>query len=486
MRDHPGGRRGERCTTVVAALLLALLSAGFVALVPAASASASALPVPSFTVTTTDPTATLPVSFDASASSDPNGIASYTWSFDDATPTQTGITPSHIFVSPGSYSVTLTVTDSVGRSASATREVAVTPLTTPTAPSFIRQTPPLSVGAGKSYSYGFFVSGYPAPSFALVGAPSWLSVGSASGVVSGTAPEGTSSFAYSVRAQDGVGSPATAGPFTVTVTAVSSGNGDGHGYWLVGADGGIFSFGSAGFYGSTGSLVLQRPVVGISPTSDRKGYWLVASDGGVFAFGDSGYFGSLPGLGFAPAGTVGRPALAAPIVGIVPSSNGGGYFMVASDGGVFAFGDAKFAGSCPGIGGCSGSAVAVMPDASGDGYWLVTATGAVYAFGDAPYLGAPAARSVPVTSAVRTPDGGGYWILFADGKVVPFGDASKFGSPAGTLGGDTATAVIATSDGAGYWVATASGAVYPYGDAPSDGSMAGAHLNAPIVAASGW
>src|ERR1700693_1720648 len=75
-----------------------------------------------------------------------------------------------------------------------------------------------------------------------------------------------------------------------------------HGYWLVGAGGGIFSFGSAQFHGSTGSQTLQRPVVGITPTSDRQGYWLVASDGGVFALGDSGFYGSLPGLGFGPAG----------------------------------------------------------------------------------------------------------------------------------------------------------------------------------------
>ena len=33
-------------------------------------------------------------------------------------------------------------------------------------------------------------------------------------------------------------------------------------------------------------------------------------------------------------------SLNAPIVGMVPSNDGGGYFMVASDGGVFAFGDA--------------------------------------------------------------------------------------------------------------------------------------------------
>ena len=260
-----------------------------------------------------------------------------------------------------------------------------------------------------------------------------------------------------------------------------------HGYWLVGADGGIFSFGSAGFHGSTGDLTLQRPVVGITPTADRNGYWLVASDGGIFAFGDSGFYGSLPGLGFAPAGDrSGRPALAAPIVGMVPSSDDGGYFMVAADGGVFAFGDARFAGSCPSIGGCSGAGVAVTPDATGNGYWLVTASGNVYAFGDAPNFGAPAHRAAPVTSAVRTPDGNGYWILFADGLVSAFGDAASLGNPNGGLGSDTATAVISTADGGGYWVVTASGAAYNYGDAPADGSMAGAHLNAPVIAASGW
>ena len=57
---------------------------------------------------------------------------------------------------------------------------------------------------------------------------------------------------------------------------------------------------SAQFHGSTGSLHLQRPVVGITPTADRGGYWLVASDGGIFAFGDAGFHGSIPGAGLAP------------------------------------------------------------------------------------------------------------------------------------------------------------------------------------------
>ena len=278
----------------------------------------------------------------------------------------------------------------------------------------------------------------------------------------------------------------TTTPTTPTVSAATAPAAD-HGYWLVGSDGGIFTFGSAQFYGSTGSLRLQRPVVGIVPTGDRGGYWLDASDGGVFAFGDSGFYGSIPGLGLHPAGSGLPHSLNAPIVGMVPSSDAGGYFMVASDGGVFAFGDAKFAGSCPGIGGCSGAAVAVMPDASGNGYWLVTQSGCVYAFGDAPYFGQPGKQTVPVTSAVRTPDGRGYWIMFANGAISRYGDAAFYGNPVGQFGGlNPASSIFATSDGGGYWVASANGTVDNFGDTPNDGSMAGTVLNGSIVAATGW
>ncbi len=260
-----------------------------------------------------------------------------------------------------------------------------------------------------------------------------------------------------------------------------------HGYWLVGSDGGIFNFGSAGFDGSTGSLKLQRPVVGITRTRDNSGYWLVASDGGVFSFG-APFVGSIPGLGLHPAGSGLPNSLDEPIVGMVPSTDGQGYYMVAADGGVFAF-NSPFAGSCPGIGGCSGAAVAVAPDASGSGYWLVTATGHVYSFGGAPYFGAPGPQSSHITSMVRTPDGGGYYILDADGRVFAYGDANSAlgGLPAGAAGGlDSATAIFDTADGGGYWITTALGKVYPFGDAPSDGDMSATHLNGPIIAATGF
>jgi hypothetical protein len=70
---------------------------------------------------------------------------------------------------------------------------------------------------------------------------------------------------------------------------------DGGGYWLVASDGGIFSFGDAEFYGSTGALHLNKPIVGMAATPDGGGYWLVASDGGIFSFGDAEFYGSTGG-----------------------------------------------------------------------------------------------------------------------------------------------------------------------------------------------
>jgi trimeric autotransporter adhesin len=259
------------------------------------------------------------------------------------------------------------------------------------------------------------------------------------------------------------------------------------GYWLVGSDGGIFSFGAASFFGSMGSTPLQRPVVGITPSASRTGYWLVASDGGIFSFGSSSYYGSIPAVGLHPAGSGAPNSLNAPIVGMVPSVTGHGYFMVASDGGVFAFGDARFAGSCPGIGGCVGKAVAVMPDSTGKGYWLVTNTGNVYAFGDATFYGAPAPSTAPVVDAVATQDWRGYWLLYNNGVVASFGDATAMGAPAGYVNAfNPATSIFPTADGKGYWIASGRGDVFAYGDAPYLGSVAASGINGEIIAAFGF
>ncbi len=151
-------------------------------------------------------------------------------------------------------------------------------------------------------------------------------------------------------------------------------------YWEVASDGGLFSFGNAQFYGSMGGRPLNEPVVGMAATPTDHGYWEVASDGGLFAFGNAQFHGSMGGRAAQPADCRAwpRPRQAAatgrwlPTAGSSPSAmlsstarwaggrstspssgmaatpTGGGYWEVASDGGLFAFGNAQFHGSMGG------------------------------------------------------------------------------------------------------------------------------------------
>ena len=57
---------------------------------------------------------------------------------------------------------------------------------------------------------------------------------------------------------------------------------NGQGYRFVASDGGVFDFGAAGFLGSMGGKPLSAPVVGMA--GDGSGYWLVGGDGGVFSY----------------------------------------------------------------------------------------------------------------------------------------------------------------------------------------------------------
>ena len=68
---------------------------------------------------------------------------------------------------------------------------------------------------------------------------------------------------------------------------------------------------------------------------------------------------------------------------MAPTPSGNGYWLVASDGGIFSYGDAGFEGSDPTI----GRAVAMAPTTTGHGYLIVTQTGRVGSFGDAPAFG---------------------------------------------------------------------------------------------------
>ena len=223
----------------------------------------------------------------------------------------------------------------------------------------------------------------------------------------------------------------------VGIAATPSGNG----YWLVAADGGVFSFGDAAFHGSTGGLALNQPVVGMAATPSGNGYWLVAADGGVFSFGDAAFHGSTGGL-----------TLNQPVVGMAATPSGNGYWLVAADGGVFSFGDAAFHGSTGGLT-LDQPVVGMAATPSGNGYWLVAADGGVFSFGDAAFHGSTGGLTLdqPVVGMAATPSGNGYWLVAADGGVFSFGDAAFVGSDGGTP--QDAPAIGIAGRPGGYWIA---------------------------------
>ena len=195
--------------------------------------------------------------------------------------------------------------------------------------------------------------------------------------------------------------------------------GPGGGYWLLGEDGGVFSF-DVPFYGSMGGQRLNRPVVGMEATATRQGYWLVAGDGGIFSFGDAPFHGS-----------TGSMRLNQPVVAMAPTRSGAGYWMVATDGGIFTFGDAPFHGSTGNLR-LNQPVFAMAPTPTGQGYWLVARDGGIFTFGDATFQGSLPGKGVLETAVelLPSPSGSGYLIVTAQGRVHAFGDASSGGGPA--------------------------------------------------------
>jgi hypothetical protein len=235
------------------------------------------------------------------------------------------------------------------------------------------------------------------------------------------------------------------------------------GYWFVAADGGIFAYGNAGFYGSTGNLKLAKPIVGMAATGSGKGYWLVAEDGGIFAFGDAKFFGS-----------TGNQRLREPIVGMTATPSGNGYWFVARDGAVFGFGDAGFHGAPSNP---ASPIVGLATTPTGKGYWCIASDGTVYNYGDAGALGRP--NSKQIAGLVASRSGNGYWIAGADGSVYNYGDARGFGS-VGNLN-QPVVGLATTPKGSGYWLVARDGGIFSFGDARFYGSTGNIRLNQPIV-----
>ena len=206
-------------------------------------------------------------------------------------------------------------------------------------------------------------------------------------------------------------------------------------------------------------------------TGALPGYWMVATDGGIFNFGNAGYFGSASSM-----------PLNQPIVGLAATPDGQGYWEVASDGGIFNYGDAGFFGSAasmplnkPIVG------IAATPD--GQGYWEIASDGGIFNYGDAGFFGSAASMPLnqPIVGIAATPDGQGYWEIASDGGIFNYGDAGYFGSAGSIHLNKPIVGIATTPDGGGYWEIASDGGIFNYGDAVFQGSMGGVPLNKPIV-----
>ncbi len=264
-----------------------------------------------------------------------------------------------------------------------------------------------------------------------------LQMSTASKVMFGTVAA-TSFHVTSATQVTAVSPPQAAGLVNITITSPKGTSVVGEldqffyvspGYWEVASDGGIFSFGTAKFYGSMGGKPLNKPIVGMAATPTSGGYWEVASDGGIFSFGNAAFYGSMGG----------KP-LNQPIVGMAATPTGGGYWEVASDGGIFSFGNAAFYGS----------------------------------MGGKPL-------NKPIVGMAATPTGGGYWEVASDGGIFSFGNATFHGSMGGKPLNQPMVGMATTLTGTGYWTVASDGGIFSFGTATFQGSMGGKPLNKPIV-----
>ena len=215
---------------------------------------------------------------------------------------------------------------------------------------------------------------------------------------------------------------------TLRLTGHGWGSGIGMGQWgalgyAIGTDGGAGNWTYqqilAHYYAPAALGRLPGSPASVGASGGIDGYWLVASDGGIFSFGAAKFYGSMGG----------KP-LNEPVVGMAATPTGGGYWEVASDGGIFSFGSARFYGS----------------------------------MGGKPL-------NEPIVGMAATPTGGGYWEVASDGGIFTFGDAVFEGSAAGTVTGEGSVAMLPTLTGRGYDVVTGVGTVLPFGDAPQLGDL---------------
>ena len=235
-----------------------------------------------------------------------------------------------------------------------------------------------------------------------------------------------------------------------------------------------------GFAAGQAGTLLTKGVSGLGSqpnctppvTKSGKGYWLVASDGGIFNYGTAGFHGSAGG------GPLNKPIVAME----ANPDTGKGYWLVASDGGIFSYGDAGFYGSAGSLK-LNRPIVGMAAHPSGNGYWLVATDGGIFSYGASRFRGSTGNKKLnqPIVGMTPTPSGKGYWFVASDGGIFAFGDAGFHGSTGALKLNSPIVGMAATPSGDGYWLVASDGGIFAFGDAVFRGSTGNKKLNRPIV-----
>jgi hypothetical protein len=230
------------------------------------------------------------------------------------------------------------------------------------------------------------------------------------------------------------------------------------GYFLISRGGHVVAAGDAPKLPSARS----GPVVGLVATPSGKGYFAVTDTGVVETAGDAHFVGDLV--------TLKHPVKVRNIVAIAPTTDGHGYWLIGSDGGIFAFGDASYHGSIPGLKLHVRDVIGMVATPSGRGYLIVGSDGGVFAFGQTHFYGSLPGLKVHVNDIrgiLPSAAGTGYILVGSDGGAFIFGRGVPFhGSlPGKKVHVTNIVGIALTTDNGGYWMAGSDGKVYPFGDA---------------------
>lgn len=230
-----------------------------------------------------------------------------------------------------------------------------------------------------------------------------------------------------VYAKTGGNDPTSADVYWIRLTST------GDGYWVLRKDGAVTCYGNAGYFGSPKDLGIGNTGGGdaiqgkwqfIAPTPTNQGYWCVAVDGRIRAFGDATNFASnLPGFVYGSNRY---------IAGGYSLKEGQGFYAVATNGVVYAMGAATHHGNWTGT--ADEALATCVPNMDGTGYWLMKSGGDIQAKGACSHFGEELTTSVDnplevFDQLMATASDDGYWILRGIGNIYAFGDAQFFGSP---------------------------------------------------------